>query len=107
MNPVPPAQPARGRHSRVFSLLQVHPFLLVGHGFDGGPSPAAAEALDRMEAWVVDRTRLLEASRAQPDLAVTSAGLFARRLRAARARIDQVAPPEVGPRLGAALLSLL
>jgi hypothetical protein len=40
-----------------------------------------------MAAWVVDRTRLLEASRAQPDLAITSVGLFARRLRAALARL--------------------
>ncbi len=74
---------------------------------DGQPYPAAAQALDDVEALVVPREALLDAFRADPQLAMALIGLLARRLREAFDRIERASVPEVVPRVAAALGSLL
>lgn len=74
---------------------------------DGRPYPASAQALEDVTALVVRREALLEAFRADPQLAMALIGLLATRLREAFDRIEQASVPEVLPRVAAALWSLV
>jgi CRP-like cAMP-binding protein len=74
---------------------------------DGGPYPATAQALDKVEALVTPRSVLLEAFRTNPQLAVALIGLLARRLRQAFDRIERDSVPDVLPRVATALWSLV
>ena len=82
----------------VFGFL---PFL------DGRPYPAYAQALDDVEAEVMPRSALLQALRAEPDLAATLIALLGERLRAAFDLIQGMSTRGVRARVAAALLPLL
>jgi len=82
----------------VFGFL---PFL------DGGTYPAYAQAIEDVEAEVMPRTALLQALRAEPDLAATLIALLGQRLRVAFDLIQGMATPGVRARVAAALLPLL
>jgi len=82
----------------VFGFL---PFL------DGGAYPAYAQAIEDVEAEVLPRSVLLQALRAEPDLAVALISLLGQRLRAAMNLIQGLSTPGVQGRVAAALLALL
>jgi CRP/FNR family transcriptional regulator len=82
----------------VFGFL---PFL------DGGAYPAYAQAIEHVEAEVLPRSVLLQALRADPDLAVALIALLGRRLRAAMDLIQGLSTPGVQSRVAAALLALV
>ncbi len=82
----------------VFGFL---PFL------DGRPYPAYAQAIDDVEAEVMPRSALLQALRAEPDLAATLIALLGERLRAAFDLIQGMSTPGARARVAAALLPLL
>jgi CRP/FNR family transcriptional regulator len=82
----------------VFGFL---PFL------DGGAYPAYAQAIEDVEAEVLPRSVLLQALRADPDLALGLIGLLGQRLRAAMNLIQGLSTPGVQGRVAAALLALL
>ncbi len=82
----------------VFGFL---PFL------DGGAYPAYAQAIEDVEADVLPRSALLQALRADPDLAVALIALLGRRLREAMDLIQGLSTPGVQSRVAAALLALL
>jgi len=82
----------------VFGFL---PFL------DGRPYPAYAQAIDDVEAEVMPRSALLQALRAEPDLAATLIALLGERLRAAFDLIQGMSTRGVRSRVAAALLPLL
>ncbi len=81
----------------VFGFL---PFL------DGGAYPAYAQAIEDVEAEVLPRSALLQALRADPDVAVALIALLGRRLRAAMDLIQGLSTPGVQARVAAALLAL-
>ncbi len=82
----------------VFGFL---PFL------DGRPYPAYAQAIEDVEADVMPRSALLEALRAEPDLALTLIGLLGQRLRSAFELIERISTPGVRARVASALVPLL
>jgi CRP/FNR family transcriptional regulator len=82
----------------VFGFL---PFL------DGGAYPAYAQAIEDVEAEVLPRSVLLQALRADPDLALGLIALLGQRLRAAMNLIQGLSTPGVQGRVSAALLALL
>ena len=82
----------------VFGFL---PFL------DGRPYPAYAQAIDDVVAEVMPRSALLQALRAEPDLAATLIALLGERLRAAFDLIQGMSTRGVKARVAAALLPLI
>jgi CRP-like cAMP-binding protein len=82
----------------VFGFL---PFL------DGAPYPAHAQAIEDVEADVMPRSALLQALRADPELAVALIGLLGRRLRDAMDLIEGLSTPGAPSRVAAALVALL
>jgi CRP/FNR family transcriptional regulator len=82
----------------VFGFL---PFL------DGQEYPAYAQALEDVEAEVMARSALLQALRAEPDLAVTLIGLLGQRLRAAFDLIRDLSTPTARARVARALCALI
>jgi CRP-like cAMP-binding protein len=74
---------------------------------DGSPYPAHAQAIEAVEAEVLPRSALLQALRADPELAVALIGLLGRRLREAMDLIQGLATPGAPGRVAAALLALL
>ena len=81
----------------VFGFL---PFL------DGQAYPAYAQAVEDVEAQVMPRSALLQALRADPELAVTLIGLLGQRLRTAFDVIQSLSTPGALSRVAAALLAL-
>jgi CRP-like cAMP-binding protein len=73
---------------------------------DGSPYPAHAQAIEDVEAEVMPRSALLQALRADPDLAVALIALLGRRLRAAMDLIQNISTPGAPSRVAAALLAL-
>jgi CRP/FNR family transcriptional regulator len=73
---------------------------------DGGAYPAYAQAIEDVEAEVLPRSALLQALRADPDLAVALIGLLGQRLRAAMDLIQGPSTPGLHSRVAAALLAL-
>jgi len=82
----------------VFGFL---PFL------DGQAYPACAQAIEDVEADVMPRSALLQALRAEPDLAASLIALLGQRLRTAFDVIQGVSTPGVRTRVAAALLSIV
>jgi CRP-like cAMP-binding protein len=82
----------------VFGFL---PFL------DGGVYPAYAQAIEDVEADVLPRSALLQALRADPELAIALIALLGGRLRAAMDVIQGLSTPGVRSRVAAALLALV
>lgn len=82
----------------VFGFL---PFL------DGKGYPAYAQAIEDVEADVMPRSALLQALRAEPELAVSLIALLGQRLRTAFDLIQGVSTPGVRARVAASLLSLV
>lgn len=74
---------------------------------DGSPYPAHAQAIEDVEAEVLPRSALLQALRADPDLAVALIALLGRRLREAMELIQSISTPGAPSRVAAALLALL
>ncbi len=82
----------------VFGFL---PFL------DGEGYPAYAQAMEDVEADVMPRSALLQALRAEPEVAVTLVALLGRRLRAAFDLVQNLSTPGARARVAGALVSLL
>ncbi len=74
---------------------------------DGGPYPAYAQAIEEVEAEVMARSTLLQALRAEPDLAPPLLSLLGRRLREAVDLIQSLSTPGARARVAAALLALV
>jgi CRP-like cAMP-binding protein len=74
---------------------------------DGSPYPAHAQAIEDVEAEVLPRSALLQALRADPELAVTLIGLLGARLRDAMDLIESLSTPGAPGRVAAALLALM
>ena len=74
---------------------------------DGSPYPAHAQAIEDVEAEVMPRSALLQALRAEPDLAVGLIGLLGQRLREAMDMVQGLATPGAPGRVAGALLALL
>ncbi len=74
---------------------------------DGAPYPAHAQAIEDVEAEVMARTTLLQALRAEPDLAVRLLALLGQRLRGAFDLIQSLSTPGSRARVAAALLALV
>lgn len=81
----------------VFGFL---PFL------DGGAYPAAAIAMEAMEARVMSRAKLRQALRAEPDLGLMLLATLGRRLRQAFVRIGDASRRDALVQTAAALVSL-
>lgn len=95
---------AGGREATIFlfgpgDLFGFLPFL------DGEAYPAAARALDDVEADVMARSTLLEVLRAEPDLGITLIALLGRRLRASFDLIGSLSIPSARVRVAQALLT--
>jgi CRP/FNR family transcriptional regulator len=74
---------------------------------DGQAYPAYAQAMEDAEADVMARATLLQALRAEPDLAVTLVALLGGRLRAAFDLIQSMSTPGAQVRVAQALLGLV
>jgi CRP/FNR family transcriptional regulator len=74
---------------------------------DGQSYPAYAQAMDDVEADVMARTALLQAIRAEPELAITLIGLLGGRLRASFDLIRSLSTPGASGRVAQALLALI
>jgi len=74
---------------------------------DGQAYPAYAQAMDDVEADVMARTTLLQALRAEPDLAVTLIALLGGRLRSAFDLVQSMSTPGAQARVAQALLALV
>jgi CRP/FNR family cyclic AMP-dependent transcriptional regulator len=74
---------------------------------DGGPYPAYAQAMEAVEAEVMARSTLLQALRAEPDLAPRLLSLLGKRLRDAFDLIASLSTPGARARVAAALLALV
>jgi CRP-like cAMP-binding protein len=74
---------------------------------DGGPYPAFAQAMEAVEAEVMARSTLLQALRAEPDLAPRLLSLLGKRLRDAFDLIASLSTPGARARVAAALLALV
>ncbi len=74
---------------------------------DGAPYPAYAQAIEDVEADVMPRSTLLQALRAEPDLAARLLALLGKRLRDAFDLIQALSTPGARARVAAALLALV
>ena len=74
---------------------------------DGGPYPAYAQAIEEVEAEVMARSTLLQALRAEPDLAAPLLSLLGKRLRDAFDLVESLSTPGARARVASALLALV
>ena len=74
---------------------------------DGGPYPAYAQATEAVEAEVIAHSTLLQALRAEPDLAPPLLSLLSKRLRDAFDLIRSLSTPGARARVAHALLALV
>jgi CRP-like cAMP-binding protein len=93
---------------RSVTLLMFGPGEILGFApfFDGGGYPATAQALDDVDARVMERLDLLRALDSK-QVVLTLFALFAGRLREAFHTIEQISHKGAIPRVAGALLALL
>ncbi len=93
---------------RSVTLLMFGPGEILGFApfFDGGGYPATSQALDDVEARVMERQDLLQALDSK-RVVLTLFELFAKRLREAFHTIEQISHRGAIPRIASALVALL